>query len=67
MDDKEIMQIIGAFEPKIKRALYQTYPQERDALSQDLRYKLLVVLRDYDVNSIPGFWEIQKQIEENLR
>lgn len=50
-DDKAaILEIIGRFEPKIKKSLHQTSLQNREDLKQELILKLIEVIQSFDLN-----------------
>lgn len=63
-DDKALLTVLNFFEPKVKHCLYQTHPQYREDLRQDLLIKLINTIRKYDVNSVPGFWELKKSYSD---
>ncbi len=60
-DDKALLTVINYFEPILKQCLYQTHPHFREDLRQDLLIKLIHTIRKYDVNSVPGFWDLKKR------
>ena len=60
-DDKALLIVLNFFEPKLKHYLYQTHPNYREDLRQDLLIKLIITIRKYDINSVPGFWELKKR------
>ncbi len=57
-DNHSLVKVIDLFSPKINRSLQQTTEQHREDLSQDLKIKLLVWIRNYDVENTPGFYEM---------
>lgn len=59
-DDIALLTILNYFEPKLKHCLYQTHPHYREDLRQDLLIKLISTIKKYDVNSVPGFWDMKK-------
>lgn len=63
-DDKALLSVINYFEPKLKHCLYQTHPFHREELRQDLMIKLIQSIRKYDVDSVPGFWDMKKKYTE---
>lgn len=63
-DDKALLTVINYFEPIVKHCLYQTHPHFREDLRQDLLIKLINTIRKYDVNSVPGFWDLKKRYNE---
>lgn len=60
-DNTALLDVITLFEPKLKKVIYQTQPKYREDLRQDLMIKLIDSIRKYDINSVPGFWEMKKQ------
>lgn len=63
-DERALQLVIELFEPKLKKSLSLTNYQERENLSQELKYKLVIVIKDYDINSTPGFWDLKEQMEK---
>lgn len=57
-DNHSLLKVIDLFSPKINRSLQQTSQQNREDLAQDLKIKLLIWIRNYDVESTPGFYEM---------
>ncbi|WP_342470891.1 helix-turn-helix domain-containing protein [Ureibacillus sp. FSL K6-3587] len=64
-DENAIQQIIDLFEPKLKKSLTLTEYKERENLSQELKYKLVISIKKYDIDSIPGFWDLQEKMTKN--
>ncbi|MGE7983689.1 helix-turn-helix domain-containing protein [Solibacillus sp. NPDC093137] len=64
-DDKALLSVINYFEPKLKHHLYQTHPFHREDLRQDLMIKLIQTIRKYDVESVPGFWDMKQKYNES--
>jgi len=60
-DNDSLMKIVDLFEPKLKKSLYNTSEPNREDLLQDLKLKLVTCIRQYDVESIPGFWEMKEK------
>ncbi|MEX3625340.1 helix-turn-helix domain-containing protein [Viridibacillus arvi] len=63
-DDNALLSVLRLFEPKLKHCLYQTHPHNREDLRQDLLIKLIKTIKKYDVNSVPGFWEMKKRYSD---
>jgi len=63
-DNEAMLRIIELFEPKLYKSLYQTAENNREDLKQDLLIKLMVSVKKYDVDTVPGFWEFKKQLTE---
>jgi len=57
-DNHSLLKVIDLFSPKIHRSLQQTSLQNREDLAQDLKIKLLVWIKNYDVETTPGFYEM---------
>ncbi len=64
-DEMALQTIIDLFEPKLKKSLNLTEYSERENLSQELKYKLILGIQKYDIDSTPGFWELKEQMAEN--
>lgn len=63
-EDTQAMQVlIDLFEPKLKKTLSLTHYGNREDLAQELKCTLIQYIQRYNVDSVPGFWEMQKQIE----
>ncbi|MEW4226416.1 helix-turn-helix domain-containing protein [Rossellomorea marisflavi] len=56
-------EIINLFEPKLKKSLSMTHYDQREDLKQELKYRLINYIQKYNVDSIPGFWELKAQLE----
>lgn len=63
-DNKTLQMLIELFEPKINKALMLTEYKERENLSQEIKFKLIVGIKTYDVESTPGFWELKEKMSE---
>lgn len=63
-DNKALLDVIRIFEPKVKKSLYQTQPFYREDLRQDLMVKLINCIRKYDVQSVPGFWDMKNYFNQ---
>lgn len=61
-DKTALETIIKLFEPKLKKSLYMTNPNDREDLAQELKIKLISYITKYDMDSIPGFWEFQAKV-----
>ncbi|MFX3673429.1 MAG: helix-turn-helix domain-containing protein [Paenisporosarcina sp.] len=57
-DNHSLVKVIELFSPKIDYSLHQTKMQYREDLSQDLKMKLLVCIRNYEVENIPGYFQM---------
>ncbi|MFD2923414.1 helix-turn-helix domain-containing protein [Halobacillus naozhouensis] len=62
-DTTAMKAILELFEPKIKYSLKQTTPQEQEDLYQELTIRTIEIIRQYDIESTPGFWEFKHEIE----
>jgi len=56
--------VIELFEPKLKKSLYMTNPNDREDLAQELKLKMISYITEYDVDAIPGFWEIKEKTDK---
>lgn len=63
-DNTSLLAIIQYFEPKLNSCLYQTHQQHREDLRQDLLIKLITSIKKYDINSVPGFWDMKNQFSK---
>lgn len=54
--------IIQMFELKIKKLIYMTNINNRDDLTQELRMKMIKYITEYDLDSVPGFWELKEKV-----
>ncbi len=63
-DTKAIEKIIDMFEPKIKKSLHLTKPQEKEDLAQELKCKIVSCILKYDIASTPGFWEMKEILKD---
>lgn len=54
--------VIKLFEPKLKSSLSLSNYREREDLAQELKCKLIKYILGYNVDSIPGFWDMQLKI-----
>lgn len=64
-NDIESLEIVlNLFEPKIKASLRQTSPQEQHDLYQELKIKVIEIVRKYDINDTCGFWEFTNRLKE---
>ncbi len=61
-----IERIIEMFDPKIQRSLLQTTYPKREDLYQELRLKLIDIILNYDVDATPGFWDLQKNLQDSV-
>lgn len=60
-DNNALMEVINLFSPKIKKSLHLTNVALREELLQDQQLKLTVCIRNYDYNSVPGFWAMREE------
>lgn len=63
--DKDNAQaILEMFEPKIKKSLRITPPQEREDLYQELSAKLIEIVYNADPDDVLGFWDFQQRTKK---
>jgi phosphotransacetylase len=63
-DTRSLSTVINLFEPKIKKSLHLTSHKNKEDLLQELNYKLVKIIKSYDVDSTPGFWKMREIIYE---
>ncbi|XJZ27539.1 helix-turn-helix domain-containing protein [Bacillota bacterium Lsc_1132] len=64
--NREAMEsVIKLFEPKLKKTLYMTNPNDRDDLEQELKMKMVSYIKEYDTNSVPGFWKFKEKLDKD--
>ena len=64
-NDIESLEILlHLFEPKIRASLKQTSPQEQVDLYQELKIRVIEIVRKYDYNNTYGFWEFTNRLKE---
>jgi hypothetical protein len=64
VDTRAIEELIFLFDAKQKKSLFLTNKNDREDLSQELKIKMIQNIRGYDINSIPGFWEMKDKINK---
>lgn len=57
--------VIKLFEPKLKSSLSLSNYKEREDLAQELKCKLIKYILGYNMDSIPGFWDMQVKINNH--
>jgi DNA-directed RNA polymerase specialized sigma subunit len=62
-DNNSLVIVLNLFAPKISRSLQQTKRQYREDLSQELQIKLLDCIRNYEVDNIPGYFQMMDLLE----
>ncbi|WP_019241036.1 MULTISPECIES: helix-turn-helix domain-containing protein [Bacillus] len=62
-NNHSLEKVIEMFEPKIKKVLLLTSKNNREDLEQELRCKLVICIRQYEAESIPGFFELSTNEE----
>ncbi|MCF3942929.1 helix-turn-helix domain-containing protein [Oceanobacillus alkalisoli] len=64
-NDAESLEIVlTLFEPKIRASLKETSPQEQTDLYQELKIRVIEIIRKYDYNNTYGFWEFTNRLKE---
>ena len=64
-DNNALIALIKYFEPKLNKCLYETSPNYREDLRQDLLIKLINSIKKYDVHAVPGFWDMKNYFNKN--
>jgi DNA-directed RNA polymerase specialized sigma24 family protein len=62
-DNTALQTIINMFEPKLKKSIFLTNSNDREDLAQELKVKMVSYIKGYDIDSIPGFWEIKERVD----
>ncbi|WP_053220310.1 hypothetical protein [Virgibacillus senegalensis] len=65
MKQKQLMitEFIIQMEPKIKKSVMYTSPQERDDLEQEIKLKMIETVTRGVIKETPGFWEFKQSFE----
>ncbi|PLR75281.1 hypothetical protein CU633_21900 [Bacillus sp. V3-13] len=63
-NNEALESIIDLFEPKLKKSMYMTNLNDRDDLAQELKVKMVSYIKGYDIDSVPGFWQIKERIDK---
>lgn len=63
-NNEALESIIDLFEPKLKKSMYMTNLNDRDDLAQELKVKMISYIKGYDIDSVPGFWQIKERIDK---
>jgi hypothetical protein len=56
--------VLNLFEPKIRASLKQTSPQEQGDLYQELKIKIIEIVRQYEYSNTCGFWEFTDKLKD---
>ena len=56
--------VIKLFEPKLKKSMYMTNLNDREDLVQEIKEKMILYIKGYDIDSVPGFWQIKDKVEK---
>ncbi|MEW9677920.1 hypothetical protein ABRT01_17490 [Lentibacillus sp. L22] len=59
----EVEQALKKLNPKIKKSLYYTSPQNRQDLEQELNMKITECFYNDVFEQPPGFWEFAKRFD----
>ena len=51
-------------EPKVNKLMKRTNPNDMADLSQELKIMLIQSAYQYDLNSVPGFWEFKDKYKK---
>ncbi|KAF0817158.1 MULTISPECIES: helix-turn-helix domain-containing protein [Cytobacillus] len=63
-DVQSMNRVIEMFSPKILSSLNQTNHQDREDLSQEIKMKLLLCIKNFDVENTPGYFQMMEQLKE---
>ncbi len=58
MDDTDILKVFHQIEPKLKRVLLQTSQEYRDDLEQELKERIIRIIKKKISYDVPGFFEM---------
>lgn len=61
--EPNIIEILNSMDPKIKKVLKNTKPQERENLEQEIKLKILESVERNSFEDTPGFWDFLKKFE----
>lgn len=61
VDPEMLTELTRMFEPKVNKLMKRINPNDRADLSQELKIMLIESVYQYDLDSIPGFWEFQEK------
>jgi len=64
-DNDALLTLINYFEPKLNKCLYQTHQHYREDLRQVLLIKLVNTIKKYDIQSVPGFWDMKNHFSKS--
>jgi len=59
MDDKDILKVINQLEPKLKSVLLQTSFEHREDLEQELKERIIHIIKKKISYDVPGFFEMK--------
>ncbi|EOR26018.1 MULTISPECIES: hypothetical protein [Niallia] len=63
-DPEVLNELIQLFEPKVNKLMKRTNPNDMADLSQELKIMLIQSAYQYDLNSVPGFWEFKDKYKK---
>lgn len=63
-DNLALLTLIIFFEPKLNKCLYETAPNNREDLRQDLLIKLINTIKKYESHSVLGFWDMKNKFDK---
>lgn len=66
-NDEKIEEFIRLMQPKIKKSLRNTRPQEREDLEQELKLKIIQSIRTIILDEPPGFWDFKRKFEQKIK
>ncbi|MBB6450268.1 DNA-directed RNA polymerase specialized sigma24 family protein [Geomicrobium halophilum] len=64
-DRQKLALLAEKFEPKVRKCLLQTTPQERDDLRQELMLKVIELTLSFDTRNVPTFEEFKDHLHAN--
>ncbi|MET1180505.1 helix-turn-helix domain-containing protein [Peribacillus simplex] len=63
-NNEAIETVLKFYTPKINKTLLQTSLQNRNDLEQELRLKLVKMIKMYDLDEIVGFWGFYEKVKK---
>lgn len=63
MRHNEVERALKQLNPKIKKSLYYTKPQDREDLEQELKTKITECFHNDVFEQVPGFWEFANRFD----
>ncbi|MBB4824736.1 putative house-cleaning noncanonical NTP pyrophosphatase (MazG superfamily) [Sporosarcina luteola] len=62
MNEVEVLFILNQLEPKFKSVLYQTSPDFREDLEQDLKERVINIIQNNKMRDVPSFFDFYNDV-----